>query len=342
MRSLVLCLMGLTLSLAVLGNAPTKADTAGAQLGVRGSTFPTGYKAGERNSVAVGRAALFVESFTSDNTIYVFNAQDDLVQKIALNLGKGQGSSLAVDQSGNLYVAPLGLSFVRIYAGPNYSSYSQLNLPKSSAVRSIAIDEHTGVLAVLRCNCAFGGGGKIYYYRPNTTVPCDVVDTPVFGDQAIFDREGTLFFFVEGDSQQSGYVASLAGECKASTVSQLSFQVPIYPYGTFAVNKDDNLVIQSFGSPPVLGNTKSLWPIYTYAHPRNNVFGLPLATTVLNEYGKSETQETFYAISGDGRHLWGEGFDNGLREFPYPKGGPAGHLINNVSGSLAVNPPLVP
>jgi hypothetical protein len=129
---------------------------------------------------------------------------------------------------------------------------------------------------------------------------------------------------VQGGSGQNDSVSSTSGECSATKSVSLSFRKPIYPYGKLGVTKNDNIVVQSYGSPDYEQNAFSVWPLYTYARPINGVFGDPIATTPLENYGGGpDGEEVFDGMTTDGSHLWGSlgaGEAGGVRLFKYPQG----------------------
>jgi hypothetical protein len=277
--------------------------------------------------------ALFVSQFGGKKEINVFNAD---LKQIGV-IGQNGGSILAVDAKGDLYDAQLDEPYLEIWKPPyNDPTIVTPPLPRLS---SVAVDRRTGVFAIL-ASTRPGGGATVFFYRPHQTSPCDAVSVgALINTASVFDREGTLFFEA-GDPQT---IFSVSGECSATNVLQLSFKTPIYP-GWIAVSKDDNIVIQSFGSADDKHDAKATYPIYTYAHPANGQFGDPIATTILTTYGNNpETLERMLALGSDGTTLWGcSNFASGLRLFRYPRGGNSIRTIDTTPGTVAVFPPLVP
>jgi len=284
-------------------------------------------------------AALFISPF-GKRQIEIFNAEYKQIGSIA-----APGGILALDGMGNLYDAKLTADTVQIYSPPYDGHYASVSLPPKEEVAGIAVDQLSGIFAILACQCADSGPDSIYFYRRNQTTPCNVVapsNINQINSSATFDREGTLFFLAGSGTTLTIY--SLSGGCQARTAVELSFKHPIYPYGTYGVTKDDSIVVQSFGSPTTRNDTNSPWPIYTYAHPVNGQFGDPLTTTVLRMYGNDKYKvEQMLALGSDGATLWGfSNLPSGVRLFRYPQGGGSIRTINTAPGGLAVFPPLVP
>jgi hypothetical protein len=335
-RSLTLC--GVLVTLAACATASSRSLTS------------TNLLASEDKSALIPQpnanteASLFISPYSGDRRVYVYNAEFSQIGIIAL---PGKGSSvLSTDLRGNLYVAPQNSREVRIYRPPSYTQFTTIGpLPQSDLVFGIALDQVTGVLAVLECQCAYGSASEIYFYKAGQTSPCNVLSVPDIGTAAVFDREGTLYFQVF-DTGPNGTLASVAGECKATTYTDLSFKSPIYPYGKLGISRDDDIIVQSFGSPDEKKDALSVWPLYTYAHPINGVFGDPIATTPLETYGGGpDGEEGFEALTSDGSHLLGSlvfGGGGGIHLFRYPQGGRSERVINVANGSVAVFPPIVP
>jgi hypothetical protein len=295
---------------------------------------------------ATGVPTLFVAPF-GRRIINFFDANLHQLGSIA-----APGGAIVSDMSRNIYDLRYDLTHIDIYGPPYNKSPEIIALPGSEKVRGLAVDSRTGVLAILGCRCGrLQAIAIINFYRPGHTTPCNTLTPSLIqgsGGSAAFDREGTLFF----QSANGGNIGiySVANECQATTVTPLTFTNPIYPYGQIFVNKDDNIVIQSYGSPPALlaANalpvTNSPWPIYTYAHPINGVFAAPIATTVLQQYGKNiDAPEQMWGMGSDGKTLWGASdLRAGLRLFKYPAGGPSLQTIDTPPGWVAVVPPLIP
>jgi len=284
-------------------------------------------------------ASLFVAPFSDRRSIYVYNSSYARVGTITLD-GDHATNVLATDLSGNLYVARQNTRDVLIYNAPTYTSFATIELPAKDLVGGVAVDEKTGVFAVLECQCEGAGQiSAIYFFRHGETKPCRVfTDFPGAGVSAVFDAEGTLFFQAFG---QNLFVASVTGECSSGTYTEYSFKQPINPVERYGISKDDNLIIQANGSDD---NINSPWVLYTYKHPVNGVFNKPVATTPLQLYPASG-EEVYDAISGDGDHIWGSqafGKQGGTREFAYPQGGKSTRMVDVPPGEVAIFPPLVP
>jgi len=290
---------------------------------------------GERE---ISGASLFILPYSDQQSIYVYNSSYVRVGKITLS-GNGGGGPLATDGSGNLYVARQGTTEIRIYDAPSYTTYATIELPPKDSVQGVAVDENTGVFAVLECECGTGQKSAIYFFRHGDTKPCRVfTDFPGAGVSAVFDKEGTLFFQA---IDQDIVVASLTGECDSGTYREYSFKLPINPVSRYGISKSDDIIIQANGSDD---DINSPWVLYTYKHPVDGVFGKPIATTPLQLY-PSSGEEVYDAIAADGNHIWGSqagGNKGGTREFAYPQGGKSIRTVDVPPGEVAVFPPLVP
>jgi hypothetical protein len=337
--SRTLCALKLTvvivtmLGIAGCASFPLSRETPGA------SNDDAAIRSSSLDQPAISEASLFILPYSDQRSIYVYDSSYSRVGKITLD-GNGGGGPIATDVVGNLYVARQNTREVRIYSAPSYTSYASIELPPKDLVGGIAVDENTGVFAVLECQC--GGTGQksaVYFFRHGETTPCRVfTDFPGAGVSAVFDKEGTLFFQA---IDQDIVVASVTGECGSGTYREYSFKLPINPVSRYGISKDDNIIIQANGSDD---DTNSPWVLYTYKHPVNGVFGKPIATTPMELY-PPDGEEVYDASIADGTHIWGSqagGTKGGTREFAYPQGGKSIRVVDVPPGEVAVFPPLVP
>jgi len=278
--------------------------------------------------------------FVAEQARHEITVFDSLGRRI--HIIHGPIGNLAMDKFGDLFVADfLGLSFVNEYKPPYSGPPIRLNLPSDQIAWGVSTDEKTGVLAILSITREVGNDA-ISFFKHGATKPCKVVTTQSgslgLGTQAAFDAEGTLFFGASTGNGGGVIVASLAGECDAKSIRELSFDQPIYPYGNIAFDKDDNFVIQSYVNDQP-------GPIYTYRHPKNDAFGPPIAASQLGIYDSRPL--TFLTLSCDGEHLWAGDFygsDVFLYRYPSEPILPPLLAISNVreNVSAAVFPMLVP
>ncbi len=265
--------------------------------------------------------SLIVEDF-GQKRIDLYNENDMKIGDIDTNVG-----AVAMDKQGGIYVANFVeysykfKIFMPPYTGPPtvIKFYNGLN--------GVAVDSTTGVFAV-------PGFSAVSFFRHGSTTPCAVVKEPdglgEFGAQDSFDASSTLYldYLTAGGEG----VASIAGECNATTVVQYSKTIRFI--GALAFNHLNQLVIQQLVN--LAGGT-----VFTYAHPTNGKFGNLISTTTLaNIDGKSPLMSTF---TSDGKGLWAAPFfGSGIGLFNYPAGGKPVRLIRAWNGNAAVYPPLVP
>jgi hypothetical protein len=114
------------------------------------------------------------------------------------------------------------------------------------------------------------------------------------------------------------------------------------------VNKDDNIVIQSSGRPAPLQAARPLryqFPVACLhvAHPINGVFASPIATTVLQQYGKDvDAPEQMWGTGSEAKRFGVRRICRPACLFKYPEGGPSLQTIDTPPGWVAVVPPLIP
>ncbi|MEO9262886.1 MAG: hypothetical protein ABI282_02235, partial [Candidatus Baltobacteraceae bacterium] len=176
-------------------------------------------------------------------SVVAFNGSGKLIATMRTGVG-----TLATDPRGNLYVAPnqeYDVDKLKIFASPYTGSPKVIHIP-GQIVRGIAVDQRTGVFAVLSDSSRPGGGpSRITFFMSGATTACNIVHQPRnltnFFSGAAFDREGVLFLIA--GSAAGHPLASTAGECKAKTVQ-------VYPFRNtqdyLAFNADDNLVLQGY------------------------------------------------------------------------------------------------
>lgn len=281
-------------------------------------------------NLAAVKSVVFAASLGKQSVV-AFNGSGDVIATMRTGVG-----ALATDPHGNLYVAPNQGSTdkLEIFAPPYTGSPRRIQIP-DEIVKGVAVDQRSGVFAVLSDSAQPGGGpSRITLFKPGATTACDVVHQPqnlaVFFTGAAFDREGVLFFTAGTNSGQFP-LASTGGECAAKVVQVYPFRNSL-DYLTF--NSDDDLVVQAY-------TRHGAGAIYTFAHPKNGRFGSPIATTILQP--EKGYVPIFHSMSSDGRHLWADYINNDVELFDYPGGGtpiksfPVYNAIN-----AAVYPAVVP
>jgi len=293
------------------------------------------------SDVSVAREALLRKQFTifvSERTTHQIVILDSQGKQIGA-ISRNAADTISTDSDGNVYAVPEYGNRLDIYKPPYKAAPTVLRFGTQSVVFA-AVDQKTGVYAVVTL---YNGGGPgppvIYFFRHESVKPCNVLGQQpgiaTYGAYGAFDGEGTLFL-VAGTNSGKTTVASIAGECSATTAVADSFVEPIDPYALVTVNADDDIVIQDF-------SVKS-WPVYTYKHPVKGVFSKPVSTTVLAPSNGSAPQALLLGV--DGRSIWGAFFETfaPLSLYRYPAGGVPIQSIHGLRyiWSVATFPALVP
>jgi len=289
----------------------------------------------ERSTVvSTNRTKIFVSERTT-HRIVILSSDGKPIGSIARN----SSDTVTTDREGNLYAAPEYGNRVEIYAPP-YARVSKILSFGTQSVRFVATDQKSDIFAVVT---VYNGGGPgppmIYFFKHGATSPCNVLKQqpgiPVYYAYGAFDSQGTLFLSAGNDSGETT-VASVPGECSATKATNNVFSQPLDPYGIVTIDANNDVVIQDF--------SVSSWPIYTFRHPINHVFGAPISTTTLaTEHGYAPQA---LAMGNDGHSIWGAfaGRFAGLNAYAYPAGGKPIQRIGGLQyiWSVATYPAFIP
>lgn len=237
-----------------------------------------------------------------------------------------------------MYIRDPNSNHVHIYSPP-YTGKPTVITFGSEQVHSLAVYLSTGMFAVTT-QVRKDGSGRVNFFRRGEITPCAIVAVPTnYPDEAgaAFDAEGDLFFNVANQSSNGqSLIASVSGGCSAKVVQIYQFtKKVISPEAFIAFDKNDNIVLQDWNG------TRGLM-IYTFAHPKNGVFGSPISETKPRYY--NGYLPFFLAMGSDGAHFWASFIGTTLGYYNYPAGGKPVVLLLGLDGvnGIAVLPPLVP
>jgi hypothetical protein len=153
-----------------------------------------------------------------------------------------------------------------------------------------------------------------------------------FNYSMAFDREGTLFIM--------GYYpvfGSIAGQCRATTMqfSEVPQNFKFNYSPPLLISKNDDLMMQDTYT----------WHVFTFAHPKNGKFSLPIATTVFSDPQTGRSIPLLSCLAADGQHLWVT-YLRGIQAYAlydYPQGGNEIHSIPfRYAETCTTVPPVVP
>jgi hypothetical protein len=151
--------------------------------------------------------------------------------------------------------------------------------------------------------------------------------------------EKVSFFLADYEDNGESAIASISGECKATSMEVNSLPSPtIFPLlDPLVFNSNDDLVFEDNGTEHIL----------TFAHPINAKFAAPISTTVIALPGAQQPHPIYFScLAGDNAHLWAAQFTKDpkqLYEFNYPQGGtPITSITGPGPGSCVASPPIIP
>ncbi len=293
------------------------------------SVLPRGGWVVKQSAPASGVPATFASEFRKRDVILL----DKNNQRVGVI---NDGDIPFVDKTGLLYLEKRDEPNIDIYEPPYTGKPLVINFG-SEQVHSMAIDQITGMFAV-NAQVRSNGAGRLHFFRRGQTTPCAIVTGSAeypLNAGATFDAEGTLFFNVTSTITGKSLIASSADGCNAKTIQVYQFTTKISPQVGMGFDKNDDLVLQNwYGLTPLT--------LFTFAHPKNGVFGAPISETVPRQYNGVYPQ--FLSMGSDGAHVWLGYLGTTLGYYNYPAGGKPVTLLEGLPdvNGVAVLPPLVP
>jgi hypothetical protein len=196
----------------------------------------------------------------------------------------------------------------------------------------VATDPRTNVVAVGFVQ-QDQGPYSVWFFRRGESKPCAIVQTPVgYNASMAFDGEGTLFIMGEYP-----LVGSVAGQCHASTTqfNEMPENFKFSPNPPLLISKNDDLMMQDSFTDHV----------FTFAHPKNGAFSLPIATTVFSDPQAGRSIPLLSCLAADGYHVWVT-YLRGIQAYAlydYPQGGNEIQSIPfRYAETCTTVPPVVP
>ncbi len=278
-----------------------------------------------------GGAQVFVSAGSdfTQTVVYILNAAGTITSTLT---GFGFPNGMAVDHSGNLYVADTGSDHVLEFAPPYTGTPMTIHDPNQNPV-DVAVDSG-GNLAVTNAAQGGGPGGSVSLYTAGSTYPTNVISSPDFQFPAFcaFDKNGNLL--LDGSSNAGkpiveGILHGVHGTSLTTLTTANSLEQP----GGIGISTSGNIAIQDVGASA----------IYTYAAPRGTNLGSPVSTTPLT--GGSVSLD-FAFVPGSTLVLTAGAYPNVVQLFKYPLGGSPIKSVSLSSGfegipipnGVAINP----
>jgi hypothetical protein len=222
-----------------------------------------------RNTHVKGRESIIV-SDSSNNVVDIFSASGKQTAQLT---GFSQPQGLALDKTGNLYVADTNNSRIQVYASGFTTSPTTINDPGEAPV-AIAID-NKGNLAVTNIITTSDGPGSVSFFNKGGSLLSTISNADfakVLFDA--FDRKGNLY--IDGTNASGAFVAGeIAGGVNGKAITILTTGNTIgYPGGIEVSMKGDIAI-----------DDQENRAIFTYNAPAQGSFGMPTATTTLTGAG---------------------------------------------------------
>jgi hypothetical protein len=220
------------------------------------------------------------------------------VQIGAQNL-PGRPAGLALDASGDLYVANYGNS-IPVYKNDYKTVIATLSAPNGA--QGIAVAQNGVVGTVI--------GNQVTFYASGSTTPCASLSLPKVHQlyQGAFDAAAN--FYVTGqDSNYNGIVGVISGGCSATSFTLLSTSNSLgqFVYG-IQVTRFGKIAIGDQGSNA----------IYEYDPPVNGALGQPVATTDLPSSTKAIYE---FGFTAKGAFVFVASDSGIVAKCAYPSGG---------------------
>jgi hypothetical protein len=274
-----------------------------------------------------------IDSDAEANTVSVFGASGQL--NALLTAGLSQPTGIDTDSAQNLYVANTQDFNVLVYSKP-YKSVG-LTLDNTGFYSADVAVSQAGIVAVTNEASNPYGPGAVRFYAKGSSTACATVTDPGWQGMQFgaFDASGRLIF--DGyDRDGNPLVGSIAGGCKATSITTLTFTNTLQnPQAVQIVHGKVLILDQEY-------NTFSP-TIFTYAAPVGNTLGSPTVTTKLSAGIEMMT----FAMLQDDNNLWIAHSDAAVGRIKYSY--PGGLFVRSFNQpslqsayGIAVNPVAAP
>jgi hypothetical protein len=233
---------------------------------------------------ATGGASIIV-SDASDNVVDIFGAGGrQTAQLTGFSLPQG----LALDTSGNLYVADTNNSRIQVYAAGFKGKPTTINDPGEFPV-SVTIDSK-GNLGVANILTTGDGPGSVSFFNKGGTLLTTLSNAnfaKVLFDA--FDDKGNLY--IDGTNASGAFVAGeVVGGASGNAITILTTGNPVGFPGGIAISSTDKIA---------LDDQQNL-TIFTYNAPVKGSLGMPIATTPLTGAGDPIS----FAFTRTNKDIW--------------------------------------
>lgn len=258
------------------------------------------------------------------NDVGIFTPAGKLIA--TLN-GFNDPEGMAVDASGNIYVADFRNERVQVWAAGYHGSPTTLVDP-GEMPGGVAVNLK-GIVAVVNLLSASGPSGSVCFYAKGATSPTKTVSNTTFTEIYFdaFDARGNLYL-AGIDSSENTLLGVVVGGIKGKTIKILTTANTISFPGGLALTAKGLIAIEDLLAPT----------IYTYNPPNRKTgsLGKPVATTPLQGGGD------FAFKPGNAFVLVVNGYTDSVDEYAYPAGGSPVKSFTLPSGTSPVDMTVYP
>ncbi|MBV9718312.1 MAG: hypothetical protein JOZ77_03275 [Candidatus Eremiobacteraeota bacterium] len=307
-----------------LGPAVACALLAACSAGAPGTMTPNAPQR-DASGARTENTTIFI-SGSNPSAVYVLNSKGDIVSTLTDDLNVPQG--LAVDRSGDLYVANLGAPNILVFAPPYTGTPTVISDEAGASPLDVAVDA-SGNLAVANLSTA-SGNGDVVLYAAGATSPTSIISSPNFQQPryCAFDKHGNLFLdniqtseaprshlgvAGPGDRSENVTIGEIRGGLHGTSITQLqtSNQIDNGEAGSVQVTSSGKIAIDNYVTPGGTGGN-----IYTYGAPKHNDLGAPAMLHL-----RRSIQPTTFAFTVGSKRLFTADYSlDAAQAYTYPGG----------------------
>jgi hypothetical protein len=237
------------------------------------------------NEINAKGGASIIVSDASDDVVDIFNGAGKQTAQLT---GFSQPQGLALDASGNLYVADTGNSRIQVYAAGFEGTPTTINDPGESPA-SVTIDSK-GNLGVTNILTTSGGPGSVSFFNKAGTLLATLSNAnfaKVIFDA--FDDKGNLY--IDGTNASGAFVAGeVVGGVSGNAITILATGNSVGYPGGIAISSTGKIALDD----------QQNVTIFTYNPPVSGSLGAPVATTPLTGAGDPIS----FAFTRTNKHIW--------------------------------------
>ncbi len=221
---------------------------------------------------APGGAMGFLSDFV-DFAVYIINSAGQTTGTLT---GFNHPYGMAVDKSGNLYVADPGHQRIQVYAPPYSGSPTTLH-DAGEYPADVAVDSNGNVAACNFSQVNYAAPPSVSFYPKGATSPSFTLPAPTPVTQAYFcafDAAGNLYLDGLVNNTSNPFVGEVVGGISGTAITSLS----LTPNDVNDLNDPEGLQVTSDGLLVIIGGGVGE-AIFTFNPPTNGQLGDPVSQT---------------------------------------------------------------